>query len=106
MLAVPASVKRLSVSVSTPSVSAASDARRAAVIAAAEKRNDKSKKMQRPLPKRPIDLKNNTKLYDHSDVGGAKTEEAKRAVEAARAGEVETANRLGYNPYETVKMSR
>ncbi|GMH70653.1 hypothetical protein TrRE_jg2343 [Triparma retinervis] len=102
-------MKRLSVkvggTVGGSSASAAEDARRAAVIAAAEKRNKASKKMQKPLPKRPIDLKNNTKMYDHSDKGAAQTDEAKRAVAAAKSNEANLASTLGYNPYETVKMS-
>jgi hypothetical protein len=85
-------MKRLSVKVGGTiggtSASAAEDARRAAVIAAAEKRNKAAKKMQKPLPKRPIDLKNNTQTYDHSDKGAAKTDEAKRAVAAAKSNEV------------------
>ncbi|GMH48721.1 hypothetical protein TrVE_jg14512 [Triparma verrucosa] len=99
-------IKRLEVATtnaSNTSSSAAAESRRLAVIAAADARAKKSKQQQKPIPKRPIDLKNNTKTYDHSS-DGPKSDAAAKAVAAAKANEANLANELGYNPFETVKM--
>ncbi|GMH54319.1 hypothetical protein TL16_g01645 [Triparma laevis f. inornata] len=74
-------IKRLQIT--APSVSggasAAAESRRLAVIAAADARAKKSQRQQKPIPKRAIDLKNNTKTYDHSSTG-PKSDAAAKAV--------------------------
>eukprot|EP00518_Triparma_eleuthera_P022231 CAMPEP_0197545074 /NCGR_PEP_ID=MMETSP1320-20131121/266_1 /TAXON_ID=91990 /ORGANISM="Bolidomonas sp., Strain RCC2347" /LENGTH=314 /DNA_ID=CAMNT_0043104551 /DNA_START=188 /DNA_END=1128 /DNA_ORIENTATION=- len=99
-------IKRIVVKAATnvQSSSAAEEQRRLAVMAAASERQKKAVRSQKPVPKtRPIDLKNNTKTYDHSS-NGPQSEEARRAVQAAKDQEKKTAERLGYNPYESVAV--
>ena len=81
--------------------------RKKAMAAAADAREAKTnKKWGNPTAKptkRPIDLSNNTKTYDHDTSGEPQSEEARRAVERAKEGERAATKRLGYNPYEAVK---
>jgi pyruvate/2-oxoglutarate dehydrogenase complex dihydrolipoamide acyltransferase (E2) component len=83
--------------------SAAADARKAAMVAAATKREESFKKKATAPKKREIDMKSNTKTYDHDVSSGPMSEEARKAVEAAKAAEAKLAAELGYNPYAPVK---
>ena len=73
------------------SSSAAEEQRRLAVVAAASERQKKANRNLKPVSKaRPIDLKNNTKTYNHTSKG-PQSEEARRAVQAAKDQEKRTA---------------
>lgn len=117
-------VKRM---VSMPQVSnthlrADVDARRQAVIAAAEDRNSKHKAKTRPIPKtkggkivaeltkeelQRIELQKEENIKRNAIHMADKplSEEAKKAVEAAKLDEAHHANQLGYNPYEARKVT-
>jgi len=82
-------------------------ARKQAVIAAAEAREAKHKATQKPIPKseKRIDDKElkNQQIYDHDPV--IDSEETRRAVAAVKQAEMEDAKKLGYNPYEAKAMT-
>jgi len=99
-------------------------AKRQAVIAAAEARDKAHKKKTKPISKGSSGLGGGKELNSaerkrieeqreelarknaQEGIGTTElSEEAKRAVEAAKAGEVQHANTLGFNPYETNKVS-
>lgn len=99
-------------------------AKRQAVIAAAEARDKAHKKKTKPIAKGSSGLGGGKELNSaerkrieeqreelarknaQEGIGTIElSEEAKRAVEAAKAGEVQHANTLGFNPYETNKVS-
>ncbi len=98
------------------------DARRQAVIAAAEERNSKHKAKLKPIPKKkggkvvaeltPEELQRlnlqkeeNIKKNAIHMADKPLSEEAKRAVEAAKRDEADHADMLGYNPYEVRKVT-
>ena len=98
------------------------DARRQAVIAAAEERNSKHKAKSRPIPKKkggkiveeltPEQLQKIELLKEENIKRNAvqmankpMSEEAKKAVEAAKYDEAKHAQQLGYNPYEVRKVT-
>ena len=93
------------------------EARRQAVIAAAEERNNMHKARSRPIPKKkggkivaeltPEELKRielqkeeNMKRNSIHMADKPLSEQAQRAVHAARQDEAHHAHQLGYNPYE------
>ena len=97
-------------------------ARRQAVIAAAEERNTKHKARTRPIPKKKggkivaeltpeemkkIELQKEENMKRNAIHMSEKplSEEAERAVQAAKKDEVSHTNQLGYNPYETKKVT-
>mmetsp|Transcript_4144 Transcript_4144/g.11405 ORF Transcript_4144/g.11405 Transcript_4144/m.11405 type:complete len:422 (-) Transcript_4144:1264-2529(-) len=94
-------------------------ARKQAVIAAAEARDRANKKKSKPISKKGGDKVLSTvekrRLEEQREELARKraeenndapmTEEAKRAVAVAKAGEAAHAVELGYNPYETNKMT-
>jgi len=88
-------------------VSADSYARKQAVIAAAEARDAKHKAKQKPLQKtgkRMDDLNpNQQQTYEHNQTNDS--EETRRAIAAIKQAEKDDAVKLGYNPYETNKMT-
>jgi hypothetical protein len=82
-------------------------ARKQAMIAAAEARDAKHKATQKAIPKTEkrtftVDPSADT-IYEYD--GTNETEETRRAVAAAKQSEKKNAERLGYNPYETNKMT-
>ncbi|KAL7444072.1 hypothetical protein ACHAXH_009918 [Discostella pseudostelligera] len=81
-------------------------ARKQAVIAAAEAREAKHKATQKPIPKmeKRIDDKElkNQQMYDHDVIA---SEETRRAVAAVKQAEMEDAKKFGYNPYEAKAMT-
>jgi hypothetical protein len=95
--------------------SAADDVRRQAVIAAAEKRNQKNKSKPTSKSKKDLPVILSTKEYRQREeemrnkkVSGADpplSEEAQRAIALAKKGEMADAANLGYNPYETARMT-
>ena len=94
-------------------------AKRQAVIAAAEARDKAHKKKTKPIAKgtgKDITSADRKKIEEQREeqarknaeegIGTTTTSaESKRAVEAAKAGEAQHAAALGYNPYETNKVS-
>merc|ERR1712127_201591 len=97
-------------------------ARRQAVIAAAEDRNSKHKARSRPISmkkggkavaeltpeeRKKIELQKEENIKRNAIHMAEKplSEEAKRAVEAAKKDEAVHINQLGYNPYETRKVT-
>lgn len=87
-------------------VSADAEARKKAVIAAAEAREAKHKATLKPIPKteRRMDgLRPQQQIYDHTRVEDS--EETRRAVAAAKRAERDDAKNLGYNPYEAQNMT-
>ena len=101
-------ILRIATGPQVTSASAGADARKAAMIAAADARETASKKktLPRSAAKRAIDMDRNTKTYDHTQTSAdPQTEEARRAVAAAKASEQKMVQDLGYNPFETVKSS-
>lgn len=97
-------------------------ARRQAVIAAAEERNNKHKARTRPIPKKkggkavaeltPEEMKRielqkeeNMKRNAINMTEKPLSEETERAVQAAKNDEISHVNQLGYNPYETRKVT-
>ena len=94
-------------------------AKRQAVIAAAEARDKAHKKKTKPIAKgtgKDLTSADRKKIEEQREeqarknategIGATTTSaESKRAVEAAKAGEAQHAAALGYNPYETNKVS-
>ena len=94
-------------------------AKRQAVIAAAEARDKAHKKKTKPIAKgtgtdltsadrKKIEEQREEQARKNAEEGigtTATSAESKRAVEAAKAGEAQHAATLGYNPYETNKVS-
>ena len=108
------------------STRADADARRQAVIAAAEQRNSQHKAKTKPIPKfkggkvptsdasnltpEEIQKIENQKLQNIQNnlknmSNEPKSEEAKKAIEAAKQDEIKHMNSLGYNPYEVRKVT-
>ena len=88
--------------------SADAEARRKAVIAAAEARERKHKAKERPMAK----VASRTKKDDQGAESvllplddTPQSDEARRAIQAAKSGENQLAAQLGYNPYETNKVT-
>mmetsp|Transcript_23400 Transcript_23400/g.34812 ORF Transcript_23400/g.34812 Transcript_23400/m.34812 type:complete len:410 (+) Transcript_23400:158-1387(+) len=98
------------------------DARRQAVIAAAEERNSKNKAKLKPIPKKKggkavveltpeeierinLQKEENIKRNAINMADKPLSEEAKRAVQAAKQDEANHSNQLGYNPYEVRKVT-
>ncbi len=84
------------------------NARKQAVIAAAEAREAKHKATQKPIPKtekkmEDREIKNRQQGYEHDPV--IDSEETRRAVAAVKLAEKEDAVKLGYNPYEAKAMT-
>jgi hypothetical protein len=82
-------------------------ARKQAMIAAAEARDAKHKATQKAIPKSDkrtfsVDPTSET-IYEYDETN--ETDETRRAVAAAKQSEKKDAERLGYNPYETNKMT-
>ena len=82
-------------------------ARKQAMIAAAEARDAKHKATQKAIPKserRTFSVDPTTEtIYEYDETN--ETDETRRAVAAAKKSEKKDAERLGYNPYETNKMT-
>lgn len=107
---------------SNSNLRADADARRQAVIAAAEQRDSKNKAKRKPIPKRkggksvaeltPEDMERinlqkeeNIRRNAVNMADKPLSEEAKKAVQAAKQDEANHANQLGYNPYEVRKVT-
>ena len=95
-------------------VRADDEARRQAVIAAAEARDKQNKQKKKPIRKNTeLSMADKKRIQEKRDQLAIKnetymsnapmSEEARRAVEAAKSDEVAHTNKLGYNPYETMK---
>ena len=94
-------------------------AKRQAVIAAAEARDKAHKKKTKPIAKgtgKDLSSADRKRIEEQREeqarrnaaegIGAAtSSDESKRAVAAAKAGEAQHAAALGYNPYETKKVS-
>lgn len=94
-------------------------ARKQAVIAAAEARDRANKAKSKPISKKGGDKvlsaaekrrleeqrEEMFRIRAEENTDTPMSDEAKRAVEAAKAGEAAHAAELGYNPYETNKMT-
>mmetsp|Transcript_21276 Transcript_21276/g.61039 ORF Transcript_21276/g.61039 Transcript_21276/m.61039 type:complete len:465 (-) Transcript_21276:194-1588(-) len=103
----------------TGSSTADAYAKRQAVIAAAEARDKAHKKKTKPIAKgtgKDLTIADRKRIEEQREeqarrnategIGAATTsDESKRAVAAAKAGEAQHAAALGYNPYETNKVS-
>ena len=103
-------------------VRADADARRQAVIAAAEQRSSTHKSKTKPIPKKKggkvipeltpdeiqkltLQKEENIKRNEMYMTNEPMSLEAKRAIEAAKKGEMEDIHSLGYNPYEVRKVT-
>jgi len=86
-------------------------ARKKAVMAAAEARDRANKAKSKPISRKGGDSRPEKQREgvpascEQGDIDAPMSEEAKRAVAAAKAGEAAYAAELGYNPYETNKMT-
>lgn len=95
-------------------VRADDEARRQAVIAAAEARDKQNKQKNKPIRKNTeLSMADKKRIQEKRDQLAIKNEtymsnapmsdEARRAVEAAKSDEVAYSSKLGYNPYEAMK---
>ena len=103
----------------TSAATADAYAKRQAVIAAAEARDKAHKKKTKPITKgagKDLSNTDRKRIEEQREeqarrnaaegIGAAtSSDESKRAVAAAKAGEAQHAAALGYNPYETKKVS-
>jgi hypothetical protein len=83
-------------------------ARKQAMIAAAEARENAHKQKMKPIPKGKDSTAYKTKpVVPHTQQGTVvpMSEESKRAAEQAKADEGKHAAELGYNPYETARAT-
>ena len=98
----------------TRPIRADAEARRQAVIAAAESRDKQHKHKNKPMRKYlDLSAEQKKKIQQQKEELALKnatymsntplTDEAQKAVEAARQDEVKHAAKLGYNPYESMK---